>query len=117
MARSWRVVGAFHNVGEVVVIVQAPNWQGGLRKGALAIKGLPKLKGRRITVASFSIQEVETVPVVADPVQMQLTPTVECTCPERLTLGIYVHRLECPVNLRANTSEPQPIQEEPGSTD
>lgn len=77
MARSWRIVGAFHHVGEVVVIVTAPNWQGAIRKGALAIKGLPQLKGRRITVGSFSIQEVETVPVVADPTQASLLPISE----------------------------------------
>lgn len=71
--RSWRVAAGFHQVGEVAVIVTAPNWQGGLRKAALAIKALPQLKGRRISVGSFTIQEVENVPVVADPTQMQLT--------------------------------------------
>lgn len=75
MARSWRVVGSFHSIGEVVVIVQAPNWQGGLRKSALAIKALPQLKGRRITVGAFTIQEVATVPVMPDPNQLNLEPT------------------------------------------
>jgi hypothetical protein len=63
MARSWRVVANFHSVGEVVVFVQAPNWQGGLRKGALAVKREPRLKGRRITVGAFTIQEIDSIPV------------------------------------------------------
>lgn len=94
--RSWRVVGGFHQVGEVVVIVTAPNWQGGLRKAALAIKGLPQMKGRRITVGSFTIQEIPVVPVVADPTQLSLN--------------------QPPVNEQA--SEPQGLPSgEPGSTD
>lgn len=109
MARSWRIVGAFHHVGEVVVIVTAPNWQSSLRKGALAIKGLPQLKGRRITVASFSIQEVETVPVVADPVQ-GILPVGDQPSSVAGTVGTG--------NGDASNEVPAQAQEpEPGSTD
>lgn len=57
MPRYWRIVSNFHTIGEVIKVVQAPNWQGGLRKGALAIKADARLKGRKITVASFTLQE------------------------------------------------------------
>lgn len=57
MPRYWLVRSNFHTIGEVVKCVQAPNWQGGLRKAALAIKGDQRLKGRKIKVASFTIQE------------------------------------------------------------
>lgn len=57
MPRYWLVRSNFHTIGEVVKCVQAPNWQGGLRKAALAIKGDQRLKGRKIKVASFTLQE------------------------------------------------------------
>lgn len=59
--RQWRVSGSFLRVGEVAVIVQAPNWQGALRKGALEIKRSPLLKGRRLNKGIFSVNEQETV--------------------------------------------------------
>lgn len=59
MPRYWLVRSNFHTIGEVVKCVQAPNWQGGLRKAALAIKGDQRLKGRKIKVASFTIQEAK----------------------------------------------------------
>lgn len=116
MARSWRVVGAFHNVGEVAVIVTAPNWQGAIRKGALAIKGLPQLKGRRITVGSFSIQEVETLPKVADPKQLDLvaasrglieTPAVDGPLSPTVATS----------NQKASETVSSNPEAEPGSTD
>lgn len=61
--RAWRVVGNFHTIGELVVFVTAPNWQGGLRKGALSLKQHPKMKGKRVTVGAFTIQEIEAIPV------------------------------------------------------
>lgn len=57
--RHWRVAANFHCVGDVVVLVVAPNLTGGIRKGALAIKGLPELKGRRLKAGSFTVVEVE----------------------------------------------------------
>lgn len=104
--RAWRVVGGFHNVGEVVVIVTAPNWQGGLRKGALAIKALPQLKGRRITVGSFTIQETESVPVVADPVQLNLEPT-----PIPAEVGGIPTEVEAVANVPEQTQEGEPGSE------
>jgi hypothetical protein len=55
--RQWRVSGNFHRVGEVAVIVHSPNWQGALRKGALAIKANPSLKGRRLNSGIFTVNE------------------------------------------------------------
>jgi len=70
--RYWRVAGNFHTIGEVVKVVSAPNWQGGLRKGALAIKGDPRLKGRRISMASFTVQEAEALSEVAPAEQLPM---------------------------------------------
>lgn len=61
--RNWRVSGTFHTIGEVAVIVSAPNWIGGIRKGALAIKRSPVLKGRRIKAAMLTITESDVAPV------------------------------------------------------
>jgi len=44
--RHWRVAANFHAVG-TLWYWYSPNLTGGIRKGALAIKGLPELKGRR----------------------------------------------------------------------
>lgn len=63
--RHWRVNGNFRAVGDVVVLVQAPNLTGAIRKGALAIKGLPELKGKRLKAGSFTIVEVEA-PALAE---------------------------------------------------
>lgn len=57
MPRYWRIVSNFHTIGEVIKIVQAPNWQGGMRKGVLAVKADARLKGKKIVVASFTLQE------------------------------------------------------------
>lgn len=54
--RNWRVAGTFHRIGEIAVIVEAMNWQGALRKGALAIKKVDLLKGRRLTSGMFTLQ-------------------------------------------------------------
>jgi len=54
--RRWRVAGTFHRLGEIAVIVEAMNWQGALRKGALAIKKVDLLKGRRLTSGMFTLQ-------------------------------------------------------------
>ena len=72
MARAWRIVGNFHSVGEVVVFAEAPNWQGALRKGALALKRDPKLKGRRITVGAFTVQEIADIPTAVMAEQLPL---------------------------------------------
>lgn len=63
--RHWRVNGNFHSVGDLVVLVVSPNWQGALRKAALAIKALPQLKGKRLKAGSFTIVEVEA-PALAE---------------------------------------------------
>lgn len=63
--RHWRINGNFRSVGDVVVLVTAPNLTGGIRKGALAIKALPELKGRRLKAGSFTIVEVEA-PALAE---------------------------------------------------
>lgn len=70
--RYWRVVSNFHSVGEVVVFVQAPNWVGGLRKGALAVKKHPSMKGRRITVGAFTVQEIADIPTAVLAEQLPL---------------------------------------------
>lgn len=70
--RHWRVNGNFHKVGDVVVLVQAPNLTGGIRKGALAIRGLPELKGRRLKAGSFTIVEVEAPAEVVANAQLPL---------------------------------------------
>jgi hypothetical protein len=57
--RNWRVAANFHRVGDVVVTVTSPNWQGAIRKAALVIKRLPELKGRRLNMGTFMLQEVE----------------------------------------------------------
>lgn len=77
MARAWRVVGNFHTVGEVVVFVSAPNWQGGLRKGALELKKSKKLKGKRVTVGAFTLQEIDSLPVRGTSVQLPLVETAQ----------------------------------------
>jgi len=59
-SRTWRFCANFHGVGLLAVIVQAPNWQGGVRKAALAIKALPEMKGKRLRAGSFTIQEVDS---------------------------------------------------------
>jgi hypothetical protein len=63
MARAWRFVGNFHSVGEVVIFVESPNWQSAVRKGALAMKRDVRMKGRRITVGAFTVQEIDSIPV------------------------------------------------------
>jgi hypothetical protein len=69
--RYWRIAANFHTIGDVVVTVPALNWQGAIRKAALAIKRLPELKGRRLKAASFMMQEVEA-PVQATEASEQL---------------------------------------------
>lgn len=65
MPRYWRVLANFHTIGEVIKIVQAPNWQGGMRKGVLAIKADARLKGKKIVVASFTLQESSAEAAIA----------------------------------------------------
>jgi hypothetical protein len=75
--RNWRVSGNFHRIGELVVIVEAPNLIAGVRKGALAIKKLPQFKGRRVNSALFSIQESAEAPTVAaTQIALAETPSV-----------------------------------------
>ena len=57
MNRTWRISGNFPKVGEVAVSVTAPNWQGAIRKGALALKRCELLKGRKVKAASFMLEE------------------------------------------------------------
>ena len=61
--RSWRIAANFHRVGDVVVTVEAMNWQGAIRKAALVIKKLPVMKGKRLNMGSFMLQEIEASPV------------------------------------------------------
>lgn len=65
-SRYWRVAANFHRIGDVIVTVQGPNWQTGLRKAALVIKRLPELKGRRLSSGTFMIQEVDSPPPVQE---------------------------------------------------
>lgn len=74
--RKWRVTGLFRTVGDVTVWVTAPNWQGGVRKGALAIKALPAMKGKKIKGGSFSIQEVDEIPPQVSSDQLPLVEAV-----------------------------------------
>jgi hypothetical protein len=55
--RDWDMTGNFRGIGEVKVVVTSPNWQGALRKGALAIKSVDILKGRRIKGGIFTVVE------------------------------------------------------------
>ena len=61
MARNWRVTGTFVGGLEINVIVSAPNWVGGLRKGALEIKKTEAIKGRRLRGGLFSLSEIMDV--------------------------------------------------------
>ena len=61
--RSWRIAANFHRVGDVVVSVESPNWQSAIRKAALVIKKLPVMKGKRLNMGSFMLQEIEASPV------------------------------------------------------
>lgn len=71
--RVWRVTGSFHKLADSVVTVTAPNLVAGIRRGALAIKRLPEMKGKRLTAASYVIHEVDRLPLVGEPsVQLQL---------------------------------------------
>jgi hypothetical protein len=76
-SRYWRVVGNFHTVGEVIVWVTAPNWVGAIRKGALALKREPKMKGRRLTVGAFTVQEVDSLPISQLAEQLPLTSNAQ----------------------------------------
>jgi hypothetical protein len=71
--RRWRVTGSFAKVAEVAVIVDSPNWQGAVRKGALAIKKADVLKGRRLSAGVFTVQLQEgAVPVPITGIQTTL---------------------------------------------
>jgi hypothetical protein len=61
--RTWRIAANFHRVGDIVVTVEAPNWQASIRKAALVIKKLPVMKGKRLNMGSFMLQEIEASPV------------------------------------------------------
>ena len=63
MARNWKVVGTFVGNVEVTVNVIAPNWVGGIRKGALAIKASEALRGRRLRGGLFSVSEIMDAPL------------------------------------------------------
>jgi len=77
MPRNWRVAANFHHLGDVVVTVVAPHWQGAIRKAALAIKALPVMKGRRMNMGTFMLQEVEApVPEQAQAEQLPI-PNVD----------------------------------------
>lgn len=62
--RNWRVAGNFNRLGEVAEIVSSPNWQSAIRKGALAIKRNPLLKGRRIDHGIFTLSVIEGETVI-----------------------------------------------------
>lgn len=57
MPRYWKVTANFHAIGEVIKVVQAPNWQGGLRKGALALKADGRLKGKKPKAVALTVVE------------------------------------------------------------
>lgn len=73
--RIWRVTGSFHKMADSVVTVTAPNLTGGIRKGALTIKRLPQMKGKRLVAASFTIHEVDRLPVVGEPSEQLQLPS------------------------------------------
>lgn len=72
--RAWRITGAFHKMADCVVTVAAPNLTSGIRKGALAIKRLPQLKGKRLVAASFTIHEVDRMAEVTEASEQPLLP-------------------------------------------
>src|SRR5205814_8671383 len=72
--RYWRVIASFHKVQDVVVTVTAPNLTGGIRKGALAIKRLPQMKGKKLAAGSFMIQETYEVPIPKEPNEQMKPP-------------------------------------------
>lgn len=80
MARQWRVTGTFVGGLEIAVIVSAPNWVGGLRKGALEIKRSEVMKGRRLRGGLFSISEITDTAPNPNPrtnaSQLPLSPSV-----------------------------------------
>lgn len=57
MPRYWKITANFHAVGEVIKVVQAPNWQGGLRNGALALKADARLKGKKPKAVALTVVE------------------------------------------------------------
>lgn len=74
--RIWRVTGSFHKMADAIVTVTAPNLVGGIRKGALTIKRLPQMKGKRLVAGSFTIHEVDRE-MVSEPSEQLLLPGVE----------------------------------------
>lgn len=57
MPRYWKITANFHAVGEVIKVVQAPNWQGGLRKGALALKADARLRSKKPKAVALTVVE------------------------------------------------------------
>jgi len=90
--RNWRVAANFHRVGDVVVTVTSPNWQGAIRKAALVIKRLPELKGRRLNTGTFMLQEVEAQQQVTEPSEQLVLPNLN-------NLNRSKRRLPPPLNL------------------
>lgn len=70
--RTWKVTGSFHKLSDSVVTVTAPNLVAGIRKGALTIKRLPSMKGKRLVAGSYVIHEVDREVVREPNVQLQL---------------------------------------------
>lgn len=89
--RYWRVAANFHRIGDVVVTVTSPNWQGAIRKAAIALKRLPVMKGKRMNSASFMLAEVEA-------------PVIPTTEPSQLVLP--EQQAEQQVEIPTTTSEP-----------
>ena len=112
--RHWRVVGNFHTVGEVIVFATAPNWQGALRKGALLLKGHPKMKGRRITVGAFTVQEIDELPVSVLAEQLPLTEASgEASAqPARREIQQVSQSLEAPLEVPVSPVSQGPDPEE-----
>lgn len=79
--RIWRVTGSFHKMADSVVTVTAPNLVGGIRKGALTIKRLPQMKGKRLVAGSFTIHEVDRE-MVREPSEQLPLPGVEPQQPQ-----------------------------------
>jgi len=91
--RTWRVASNFHRVGDLIVTVQAPNWTAAIRKAALAIKKLPVMKGKRLNMGTFMLQEVEgalvseqpseQIPLQGAQVEQEQTPPATTSEPEK----------------------------------
>jgi len=113
MVPTWRIIGSFHTIGDVLTTVQAPNWQGALRKGALALKRTPQLKGRKIKAASFMImrlaeEDLATAPTQAEQLNLAAEAVAEAVAEE---LASPSPSPEAPAEQAPATPEPTPTPE------